>query len=382
VPNASHEWPPKTLARIPLGFVPRPAERTLELTEEQIGVAERLALTHRAILDGPPGSGKTHLAAAVATGYAKLGRRVLVASPRKPLAMWLRQALQPYGIAVQTIDGCAREVLKARWSSPPTRRGFDDPDFFFAAADAVEADRYDLVFVDEWQTTTASEQYFMHTLAGQRALIRMQDSSRDLRDVPPAVTDHPEVLVLSESLRSPDRVGRLDLLYAQDGLDPVPSDSSAASVSVMALSDPAESLNRVQEAVAAFRKGGLGLGDIGVASAIGRAQSGLLTAMCSPSLLSGRGFHLTDAPALGGLACDSFSYWLGLERRAMIVTEAPAQLSNRRRRLHIAISRACESVHFVLSNKDVETDETLSAWMRGPSAAGAGPALHGRPDSQ
>jgi hypothetical protein len=371
--NASPEWPPKSLVRIPLGFVPRPEERELHLTEEQIAIAEQLALTHGAILDGPAGSGKTQLAAGVAAGYAKLGRKVLFASPRKPLAMWLSQALLPYGVVVQTIDSCARSALEAKWRSPPTRQGFDDPDFFLAAAEAIGSDRFNLTIVDEWQTTTAAEQLFMRRLAGRGPLIRLQDSSRDIREVPPAHPDKPELLALSESLRSPERVGRLDVLYQHEGLDPLPSSVAAASVLVRPYSNPSDHMKAVLEGVASFRKAGLALTEIGIVSAVGRGQSAAVTTLCSPSALPTRGFQLTEVPALSGLACDSFAYWLGLERRAMIVTEAPGQVAKRRARVHIALSRACESVMFVLPVHDVESDETLSAWMR------ASPDRSGRP---
>lgn len=57
---------------------------------------------------------------------------------------------------------------------------------------------------------------------------------------------------------------------------------------------------------------------------------------------------MTDAPARSGLACDGFSYWLGLERRAMVLAEFPSTLADRRKRLHIPLSRACEEVHLLL----------------------------------
>ena len=240
--STSPEWPPKSLLRIPLGFVPRPAERELFLTDEQIAVAERLAQTHGAILDGPPGSGKTHLAAGIASGYAKLGRRVLFATPRKPLALWLGQALLPYGVVVQTVGECARRALRARWRDPPARQGFNDPEYFSAAAEAASADRYDLTIVDEWQTTSAAEQHFARRLAGNGRLIRIQDSSRDLRGIPPAIPDQPEILTLTEPLRSPGRVGPLDLLYWREGLDPLPSPAATSSVFIKSFEDPFVSL--------------------------------------------------------------------------------------------------------------------------------------------
>jgi hypothetical protein len=168
----------------------------------------------------------------LAIGYAKLGRKVLVVSPRKPLAIWLQLSLQPYGVSVQTIDSCARRALQSQGAGAPARRGFDDPEFFLAASTAVAGGKYDLVIGDEWQTTTASEQHFIRTLVGGGRFIELHDSSRDIRDVVPTMTDRPEVLTLSESLRSPDRVGRLDMVYGQDGLEPLPSALSSASVEV------------------------------------------------------------------------------------------------------------------------------------------------------
>jgi hypothetical protein len=371
--NDSPEWPPKTLPRIPVGFVPRPDERELHLTEEQIAVADQLALTRGAILDGSTGSGKTHLAAGVAVGYAKLGWRVLFASPRKPLAMWLGKALLAYGVVVQTIDACARSVLEAKWRSPPTRQGYDDPTFFLAAAEAIDSDRFDLTIVDEWQTTTAAEQFFMRRLAGRGPLIRLQDSSRDIREMPPADLDKPDLLALSQSFRSPDRVGLLDLQYVHAGLDPLPSSVAATSVVVRPYGDPSDHLKVVLEGVEFFRKAGLALGDIGIVSCVARNQSAVVTSLCSPAALPMRGFQLTETPALTGLACDSFAYWLGLERRAVIVTEAPGQLARRRARVHIALSRACESVMFVVPDHDVESDETLCAWMRASTGRGGPP---------
>jgi hypothetical protein len=153
-------------------------------------------------------------------------------------------------------------------------------------------------------------------------------------------------------------------LYRHEGLDPLPSSVAAGSVLVRPYSDPSDHLTVALEGVSFLRKAGAALGDIGIVSSVGRSQSAVVTNLCSPAALPTRGFQLTEVPALSGLACDSFAYWLGLERRAVIVTEAPGQLAKRRARVHIALSRACESVMFVLPIHDVESDETLCAWMR------------------
>lgn len=369
----SPEWPPTWLHRLALGFVPRAPDHILALTEEQIAVVRQLAAAHRARLDGPSGSGKTHLVAGIAQGLAKQGRRVLVLSPRWPLAMWLRQALQPMGVVVQTIDACARAALAAKYENPPARKSFDDPEFFVAAAGAVKRGQYDLVVGDEWQTTTPHEQFFVRALVGDRSFFEVVDSSRDMRDEPPTDDIPPELLLsLSRSLRSPERVELLDRLYALEGLDPLPTLRAQASVSISAVGGADDVVEGVRGALAALGARGMNPGDVGIASALGRAQSGVTTALCAPGPYP-RAFPLTNASSMTGTACDSFAYWLGLERRAIIVVEAPGDIAHRRQRLHTAVSRACEEVRFVVPQADLEADQVLSGWLRecgGRSEAG------------
>lgn len=230
--SAPPAWPPRTLARISLGFVPREPRQVLELTEEQIEVAHHLATAHRSLLDGATGSGKTHLAAAVAAGYAQIGQRVLFLSPRKPLAIWLQRAIHPLGVAVMTIGECAREVFQAAGRPSPMRKGFEDPEYFLAASAQVKPGRWDLVVADEWQTTTPDEQRFVLAVAGHGRFIELRDSSRELRGGRVSPPEGETRLELRRCLRSPEPVARLDYAYAHDGIEPVPPRGPAAHVFV------------------------------------------------------------------------------------------------------------------------------------------------------
>lgn len=363
VSRLSPEWPPTWLHRLALGFVPRAPDHIIALTEEQMAVVRQLATAHRARLDGPTGSGKTHLVAGIAQGLARQGRRVLVLSPRWPLAMWLREALQPIGVVVQTVDAMARAALAARYENPPVRRGFVDPKFFVAAAGAVRPGQYDLIVGDEWQTITPDEQFFVRALVGDRSFFEVVDSSRDMRGEPPADGESPELLLsLSRSMRSPERVELLDRLYVLKGLDPLPTTRAQASVSVSAVGGLDEVVEGVRGVLAALRVRGMNAGDVGIVSTLGRAQSGVATALCAPGSQP-RASLLTSGSSMTGTACDGFAYWSGLERRAIIIVEAPGDLSRRRTRLHAAISRACEEVHFVMPQADIDADEVLSRWL-------------------
>lgn len=359
--STPREWPPTTLRRIPLGFVPRAQNHTIQLTEEQREVASSVAAAPRALLDGPAGSGKTHIAAMIAAGYAAMGRRVLFLCTRHPLALWLRQELAPVGVTVQTISGCARDVLASRSPQPPERHSYDDPEYFLAAQEAARPDAYDVVIGDEWQTTTDTERGFVARLAERGRYLEVIDSSRDLREErrgPPAGA---ETFTLSSSLRSPGEIEKFDAMYAKEGLDPFPG--RGGRVTLTALGSRENLQERVQNALRALVARGFAPGEIGVVSALSRAQSALVTrAVAFPAGL--RPYQLHQAPALSGLACDSFAYWLGLERRAIIVVEAPTTLPLRRTRLHNAISRATDLVHLILPKDQIEADPCLREWQR------------------
>jgi hypothetical protein len=360
------EWPPKTIPRVPLGFVPKPQDRVLTLTEEQRYLAELLAETQGASIEGCTGTGKTQLVAAFAKAMAAFGRRVLVLSPRKPLAVWLRQSLEPHGVEVQTIDASAKAALSLKWKSPPDRHGFDDPAFFQAAIEACPGGENDLVIAEEWQTTSDDERRFILALAGRRPLVTVSDPSRDLRVVPVEVSRREEVLTLSAPLRSPSRIEWLDRLYATEGLDPLPSSLAAASVHISPAETPEYLQKQVLELLGGLRRRGIGFGEVGVVSGLARLHSALVTGLTSPGPAP-RAYLLGESPSLNGLACDSFSYWLGLERRVIIVVEMSQRLTQRRIKMHSALSRACEEVHLVLPKSVIESDATLSGWL----AAGA-----------
>lgn len=362
--SAPPAWPPRTLARIPLGYVPRDPRQILELTEEQREVAHRLAAAHRSLLDGATGSGKTHIAAGVAAGYAQLGQRVLFLSPRKPLAIWLQRAMHPLGVTVMTIGECAKEVLQAAGKPAPVRKKFDDPEYFLAASARVKPGRWDLIVADEWQTASPDEQRFVLVVAGHARFIELRDTSRELRACRISPSDAETRLGLGRCMRSSEPVARLDYAYAHEGIEPVPPPGPAEHVFVTRIGyrrdEPKEAL---QALVGTLRSQGIAPGEIGVVSAFGQAQSGLLADQLN-SWAPTRAARLSEPWALSQLACDSFAYWAGLERRIIVVVEAPAVLPDRRRRLHMAVSRACEEVHFLLPDADVASDEVLSAWLR------------------
>jgi hypothetical protein len=356
------EWPPRTIPRVPLGFVPKPQDRVLTLTEEQRYLAEQLAETQGASIEGFSGTGKTQVVAAFAKAMAAFGRRVLVLSPRKPLAVWLRQSLEPHGVEVQTIDASAKAALALKWKSPPDRHGFDDPAFFQAAIAACPGSENDLVIAEEWQTTSDDERRFILALAGRRTLVTVSDPTRDLRVVPTEVSRREEVLTLSAPLRSPSRIDWLDHLYAIEGLDPLPSHLAASSVHV----SPPESPERLQEhlmdLLGGLRRRGVGFGEVGVVSGLGSLHSAVVTGLTSQGSQP-RAFLLRESPSLNGLACDSFAHWLGLERPVIIIVEMSQRLALRRIKMHTALSRACEEVHVVLPQSAIDSDATLTGWL-------------------
>jgi len=355
-------WPPATLRRMSLGYVPAESQRELLLTEEQVDVADRLARTRFAVLDGASGSGKTHLAAAISVAAVAMGRSVLFLAPRLPLARWLAQALRPLGVEVQTIDAIAKRALAARYRVPPARQGFDDPAFFEAAILAAKPGQYDVVVIDEWQTTSDSERGLVDRIADESLFVVVQDSSRDLRPLSTMVAGSPERFELTTSLRSPERVEPFDRVYVDERLEVFPARTVKDSVRVTPV-DPLDDVQRViAEAAGELRALGFAPSEIGLVSCASRSASAVVTAQVGAQA-SPRAFLQTATQSMTSMAADSFAYYTGLERRALLVVEASPSLTYRRKRLHCALSRATEYVHLVLPREDVEADATLSQWM-------------------
>jgi hypothetical protein len=362
MPTHQPEWPPRALKRLPLGFVPSAGTSTLTLTDEQRSVAAQLATSDRILVSGVSGSGKTHLAVEFAKGNAAIGKSVLYLCPRKPLADWLAMALERHQVVVQTVHRCMETCLSTKSSIALPRAHFDDRVFIDAATEAVEPGSYDLVLVDEWQTLSDGERAFVARLSSRSVFVALEDPTRALYGASRQALPDLDVLFLTEGFRARDGVARLDGLYAAEGFDPFPTPMAATKVLVSVLEDPDALEQRIREAVVALWRRGFAQGEVGIVSGLARTKSALATCLRTPAF-SPRSFALTEAPSRAGLACDSFAYWLGLERRAIVLSEFPSDLGDRRKKFHVGLSRACEEAHIILSRADIESDPTLVSWV-------------------
>jgi hypothetical protein len=322
------------------------------LDDQQRDAAHELANHLRARLDGPPGSGKTHVAAVVATAYAAAGLRVLYLCPRAPLAGWVKWNLGTFGVTVKTINGHVKDMLSRTGVRHVARRAYDDADFFMAGREAARPGEYDLVIGDEWQTTNSDEQAFVRAVVGDERFVEVLDSSRDMRFLPPRELDEPVGVRLEATHRhslccvsANGLAGELACAAAGKG-----SDSGPLRVTVFSESDDLAS--ELQRAIDGLQAAGFAPSEIGVVSCLSRAESRAVELMRQVVTPPGELFGVPGRNK--GIVADSFSYWLGLERRAIVVAEAPLRLASRPARIHTATSRACECVHVVLRRDEVE----------------------------
>lgn len=169
---------------------------------------------------------------------------------------------------------------------------------------------------------------------------------------------------MTQRHRGTDALRRLDRAYIHPGPDRLPPPDSAGAVSITEVGDGQDEPQKaVLALLEAFRRRGIAPWEVGVVTTLGRDQSGVLKAL-GGGAPSQHVMRLTEPWAQKHTACDSFVFWMGLERRVMVVVEAPQGLPERRRRIHIALSRACEEVHFLVSKVDLDSDEVLSVWPR------------------
>lgn len=350
------KWPPSVLPRLALGTAPKGNPGLIQLDEEQREAAQALIAERRVQLDGPPGSGKTHIAAGLAMVFAIAGYRVLYLCPRHPLAEWMKWNIEMYGVAVKTIGGHMRDVLERAGCASLKRQGYDDPDFFQAARGAVIDGSYDLVVGDEWQATSAQEQGFVRAVAGDSSFVEVQDSSRDFRYSPPREIEAIAKVQVTGSFRL-DGIHRA-LARGPAGLEKwTGSTDWTEGVVASELHEGRLLRNGLQEAVDGFLRAGFRADEIGVVSCMPR--SGNASIELSMQVLRPPGRLLGGPGASLGLTVDGGAYWLGLERAAIVVTELPVSLNHRDARLWNAVTRATKAVH-VLLDQGEPSDEGLS----------------------
>lgn len=346
-PGSTSRWAPKAVPRIALGTAYEGSPGFVVLAEEQREVLFALATARRARLDGPPGSGKSLLAAYLALGSAREGQRVLFLCPRRPLAAWMNWNLECYGVCVRTINGHLAKVLATSRQEEVERYSVDDADYFMAARDAVQPGSYELVVVDEWQATTPEEQRFIRAVAGDGRLVVVLDSSRALQVVhgPDSET------MLDLKLEQRHRVAPCDpeLFESLAAAAPVAGDHTtrpAEGVAVTCVASRTALGHVIQREVEFLLAGGFTPGQVGIVSCLTRADSKALNLVMRR--LKPRAGLLGEVAGSSGLLADSWAYWLGLERQAILVVETPQSLPARSIKLRNAMSRATRAIRAVV----------------------------------
>lgn len=390
------KWPPTAIPRLALG-TPLIGESTfVQFDEEQREAARFLVTQSRVQLDGPPGSGKTHIAASLAIVCAIAGNRVLYLCPRLPLAEWMKWNLEMYGVAVKTIHGHMRDLLGRAGNATAQRQGYDDPDFFQAAREAVVRGAYDLVIGDEWQATSAQEQGFVRAVVGEANFLEVMDSSRDFRYSPPREIEPSTKVALNRTFRTAGLEQVVGCMAYGSGQESGTLEVSDG-VRVSSNCGGGDLREELQSAVDGFLQEGFLPSEIGVVSCLPRARNASVDIAMRVLRPTGR---LLRGPATShGLVVDSGAYWLGLERKAIVVTEAPISLNHRETRLWNAVSRATKSVHVLLEGpvqsrlhsssvpwtdlaSPVETEAGMDALRRDVSNDEIDPGSAERPDAR
>lgn len=345
-------WAPRLAPRLALGTVARSDLGFVTFSEEQVESGRITGRTPRVLIEGPAGSGKTHVAAAVAIKYAISGYRVLVLCPRAPLAWWLRQGLEMYGVCVRTIHGHMSDALARTQGRAMVRTGFDDYEFFRAAGESVLRGSFDLVIAEEWQAASTLERAFIEVVAEGGKLLAISDASRDMGGPMSRGEGFESEVTLTRQYRCPEGPPvLLDSLAGANGPS-LNSVEASAAWSVSILKEGGDVSWDLLEALQRFRAAGFAPEEIGVVSCLARHESRAVEIV--RRFASPRGDVLSSRMSGQRAVADSFAYWLGLERKAVVVLEAGLGLPARAVRLRIASTRATCAVHFLLRQEEWE----------------------------
>lgn len=341
------KWAPEAVPRIALGTAYKGSPDFVVLAEEQREALFALATSRRVRLDGPPGSGKSLVAAYLALARAMEGERVLYMCPRKPLAAWMKWNLDCYGVCVRTINGHLAEVLGTTRQREVERYSVDDSDYFMAAREAVKPGSYELVVVDEWQATTPEEQGFIRVVAGEGRLVAVLDSSRALLAAPALEGETMLDLRLEQRHRHvPCEPELLEVLATTSKAGGDHTVHPAEGVAVTCVASRTALGHVIQREIEFLLASGFAPDQVGIVSCLTRADSRALN--WATRRLRPRASHLGEVAGSSGLLADSWAYWLGLERQAILVVECAQSPPVQSIRLRNAMSRATKAIRAVV----------------------------------
>jgi len=368
--NALHElWDEVWTADLKLGTRHEiNEENRIQLDATQLAVLNNIGRAGRVLVTGGAGSGKSLLARKRALMAAEAGQRVLVFCFTDALVRHLRQTIDNDLVQVETVGRFAAELLRRAGMADQIDE--DSPEFWKnaplqAAVEALpaDADRPDMVIVDEAQDLGENEWYLIQEMAKDRDCWVFYDPRQafwpDRKipgwvekmfpcDLPNAYRCPPPIMALANGL-----VGdKPDMELIRKGVE-------EQTIRLLL------AVNKNQYAVEAEREigrlvsEGLEPGDITIISLAG--QSATDTVIRRPELGHQKLVRADAADAPARVVADTFLRFKGLERPAVIVTDLDDLRVKDRMgtRLHIALTRALDFVRIVGTAADFENGGLL-----------------------